>query len=387
MSNYFTRENIFKELGVQSMADLDRLRKLAGLPPSNQVGTVNQGDNNFNPVTPDSPENFSPFSKKDESLEAEDLLVPLTKEPDEHGQTGVEIKADNNIDPTSDAKIFVINLNLSGDQEPQNLIPNEPKQMALTPEQPETEIVDEGGEFDTDFNDQSGWVADAENRGYTIKKMQGCLVALDHDGKNVGEFDPSLQRGDLKKHVVDEDFGLNNGYHDVIKHDTLGYMDRWAPRGNASTPPDSLGPSAARTSDNPEFAAMKKESIEDIHESLVYAYRQEKTLLETGLPTDREDMLADEFNAKYNYKPYKGGAGPSEKQTRHFNSILLKAATESGAKASMAQNNNYSEVMHEVKVGNRMVGYDRWGYCSDDKNSDHIDQVDLYTAVKYLLGR
>jgi hypothetical protein len=372
-----------KDYGV-IMTDLNRLRELAGLPPSNQTGTVNQGVNKFNPVTPDSPENFSPFSKKDESTEVEDLLVPLTKQPDAHGQVGTEIKPENHsIDPTSGSKIFVINLNLSGDQEPHDLIQDQPKVM----NEPE-EVVDESNDYDNDFDDLSCWRTDAENRGYTIRKSMGCLVAIDKSGKNVGEFDPTLQKGDLKKYTVDEDMGLNNGYHDQIQHDTLGYMDRWAPRGSASTPPDSLGPSAARTSDNPEFAAMKKESVEDIHESLVYQYRAaKKELMETGLPSDREAMLADEFNAKYNYKPYSGGAGPSDKQTRHFNSILLKAVTDCGGKAIMSQNNNYSEPLHEVKVGNRMVGYDRWGYCSDDDNSQHIDQVDLYTAVKYLLGR
>lgn len=76
---------------------------------------------------------------------------------------------------------------------------------------------------------------------------------------------------------IEEAFDLHNGYHDVRKHEELGdHGEDFFPNGQTGTAPKKVGPSAAKHGNNPLSAKQFNEGTEEIHENLVYRYREFK---------------------------------------------------------------------------------------------------------------
>lgn len=88
------------------------------------------------------------------------------------------------------------------------------------------------------------------------------------------------------------------------------------------------------------------------------------------------------LNEKYGYRPYSGGAGPTHQQEADFVALLHRAALAEGLQASLklVDDEDIEDVCH-VAVGERLVAYDRWGYCSADGK---LDQASLADALTYF---
>ena len=94
----------------------------------------------------------------------------------------------------------------------------------------------------------------------------------------------------------------------------------------------------------------------------------------------------EETKKTFGYRPYKGGAGPSEEQVRKRNEALLKALQAKGIKASLKMIDiGADEEIQTVEANGRQAGFDRWGYNSDD--SDTLDQASFEEALAYLMGK
>lgn len=89
-------------------------------------------------------------------------------------------------------------------------------------------------------------------------------------------------------------------------------------------------------------------------------------------------QIYSNINDRFAYKPYSGGAGPTDEQREQFDRLLASVISAHGVKYRIVNNG----IDNCVFVGDRGIGYDRWGYTSFDGS---LDQVDLQTAVLYLL--
>jgi hypothetical protein len=103
----------------------------------------------------------------------------------------------------------------------------------------------------------------------------------------------------------------------------------------------------------------------------------------------REELM--DFNTKYNYVPYKDGAGPTAEATEAFNQLLMKALTEHNIPHTYERSTVYlpeGEMVIRID-GNRSVLYDRWGYYLNTvrfvDEVDNLDNVDLDTMLRYLM--
>lgn len=78
-------------------------------------------------------------------------------------------------------------------------------------------------------------------------------------------------------YALEEDFDLNNGYRDRQQHQEIGgYGDDYFPKGQTGTPRRRQGPGAATHGSNPLHARQFTEDASDVHEKLVYEYREFK---------------------------------------------------------------------------------------------------------------
>lgn len=108
---------------------------------------------------------------------------------------------------------------------------------------------------------------------------------------------------------------------------------------------------------------------------------------------------ANAFNKRFRYRPYRGGAGPTPRQTSNLNNLLARAAAAEGLHVERCSEKAQYEKQGEdapydydaqcVRVGRRVVSFDRWGYCAFGHScrSGSVDQADLFTAVRYLAGK
>lgn len=85
-----------------------------------------------------------------------------------------------------------------------------------------------------------------------------------------------------------------------------------------------------------------------------------------------------DWNSELNYRPYEGGAGPSEEQTKQLADTLFNAATAAGFNPERFNDEEYGPM---VRVDTQEVGYDRWGYCDDN---GELDQADLNSTMEFL---
>lgn len=105
------------------------------------------------------------------------------------------------------------------------------------------------------------------------KNSMGCDVQVSEDGmrfkvpaKNQAELDSMM-----------EGFDLDNGYYTVQQHDELaGHGKDYFPSAQTGTSPKKLGPSAAKHGNNPLSSKQFSEGAQEIHETLVYRYREYK---------------------------------------------------------------------------------------------------------------
>jgi len=89
-----------------------------------------------------------------------------------------------------------------------------------------------------------------------------------------------------------------------------------------------------------------------------------------------------DYNKLFGYKPYEGGAGPTERQINDFNNMLVAALLLEGVSPVIDKEED-EEFVTVPGTGKRVI-YDRWGFCNDDDSEELLDQVDLNTAVRYF---
>lgn len=76
---------------------------------------------------------------------------------------------------------------------------------------------------------------------------------------------------------LEEGMDLDNGYYSVQDHEELGdYGKDYFPNSQTGTAPERVGPSAAKHGNNPLSAKQFTEEAKNIHENLVYRYREFK---------------------------------------------------------------------------------------------------------------
>ena len=109
-------------------------------------------------------------------------------------------------------------------------------------------------------------------------------------------------------------------------------------------------------------------------------FRDRVRNIEKGNPTRRitmerirEATIPLSFHEQYDYKPYVGGAGPTDEQFAELQRVLMTALSDHNIpfKLRCREEDTY------IVVGNKEVIYDRWGYCSYD---GQLDQADLETT-------
>lgn len=128
-----------------------------------------------------------------------------------------------------------------------------------------------------------------------IRELAGIPTIAEEDLSPLSEMDPTgeqpsevvevitneepedLVQEEDEDDSVEEGFDLNNGYGDEKDVEELGAHGRdYFPSGQTSTAPDRLGPSAAKSGNNPMAAKQFTKEAKEIHESLVYKYRNFK---------------------------------------------------------------------------------------------------------------